>query len=112
MKIMVISFKRSHHALPHSVPLTLQQVTPDPHLHWRLLDTHRQACVSLLWGHCSFLWDPMHTRFHLCPPELVSPGLCKFWSSILGLMVASSKRAEAIPRSVAPRAPAPVAGHC
>ena len=27
MKIMVTSFKRSHHALPHSVPPTLQQAT-------------------------------------------------------------------------------------
>ena len=109
---MAISFKRSHHALPHSVAPTLQQVAPDSHLHWRLLDTHRQVCVSLLWGHCSFLLDPMDKRFHLCPPEPVSPVLCRFWSSMLGLMVTSSKRAYATPRSVTPRAPAPVAGHC
>ena len=31
---------------------------------------------------------------------------------MLGLMVTSSKRAYATPRSVTPRAPAPVAGHC
>ena len=32
-------------ALLHSVPPTLQQATADPHLCWRLLDTHRQV-----WG--------------------------------------------------------------
>ena len=29
-----------------------------PHLHWRLMDTHRQFWLSLLWGHCSFLLGP------------------------------------------------------
>ena len=42
-------------ALPHSVPPTLQQATNDPRLCQRLLDTHRQVSVSLLWGHCSLL---------------------------------------------------------
>ena len=28
-------------SLLHSVTLTLQQVTSDPFLHWRLLDSHR-----------------------------------------------------------------------
>ena len=46
------------HILLHSVPPTLQQATTDPRLHWRLLDTHRQVWVSLLWGHCSFLRGP------------------------------------------------------
>ena len=32
--------------------------------------------------------------------------------SVVGLIVAFSKRAYAIPRSTAPRAPAPVAVHC
>ena len=39
------------HTLLHSVPLTLQQATADPCLHQRLLDTHGQVWVSLLWGH-------------------------------------------------------------
>ena len=30
--------------------LTPRQVTVDPCLHWRLLDTHRQVWLSLLWG--------------------------------------------------------------
>ena len=58
MKIMVTSFKRSHAALLHSVPPTLQQATTNPRLHWTLLDTHGQGWVSLFWGHCSFLLGP------------------------------------------------------
>ena len=38
--------------------------------------------------------------------ESVSPVLCKFWQLHGGLMAISSKRAYAIPRSTAPRAPA------
>ena len=55
MKIMLTSLKRPMHVLLQSMPPTLQQATTDPHLHWRLLDTHRQVRDSLLWGHCSFL---------------------------------------------------------
>ena len=44
--------------------------------------------------------------------ESVSQVLCKFWWLYGGLMAISSKRAYAIPRSAAPRAPVPVAGHC
>ena len=44
--------------LLHSVPPTLQQATTNPCLYWRLLDTHRQVWVSLLWGHCSLLLGP------------------------------------------------------
>ena len=45
-------------ALLHSVPPTLQQATSIPRLHWRLLDTHGQVWLSLLWGHCCFLPGP------------------------------------------------------
>ena len=38
------------HALLRSVPLTLQQATANPRLCQRLLDTHGQVWVSLLWG--------------------------------------------------------------
>ena len=57
MNVMVTSFKRTC-ALLHSVPLTLKQATVDPCLCQRLLDTHRQVWLSLLWGHCSFLLGP------------------------------------------------------
>ena len=100
-------------ALLHSVPQTLQQATADPCLHWRLLDTHGQVWVSLLWGHCSFLLGPSVHKVlfvpskSLCPQSCVSSG-----SYMVGLIVTSSKRAYAIARSAAPRAPAPAAGHC
>ena len=45
-------------------------------------------------------------------PESVSPVLCKFWQLYGGLTATSSKRAYAIPRSTAPRAPASTAVHC
>ena len=40
-------------------------------LHQRLLDTHRQVWLSLLWGHCCFSWVLVHTRFH-----------CALWESV------------------------------
>ena len=93
------------HALLHWVPPTLQQATTNPRLCQRLLDTHRQVWVSLFWGHCSFLlgasvymvlFVPFKGQF---PQSCVSSG-----GSMVGLMVISSKRAYAIPRSAAPRA--------
>ena len=42
------------------VPLTPQQSTMDPHICQRLPNIHRQVWLSLLWGHCSFLMDPVH----------------------------------------------------
>ena len=74
MKITAASFKRSKH-----VPPTLQQAIASPRLHWRLLDTPGQVWVSLLWGHCSFSWVLVHTRFCLCPPRVCFPILCRFW---------------------------------
>ena len=38
--------------------LTPQQAIVDPQLHRRLLDTHRQVWLSLLWGQCFFLLGP------------------------------------------------------
>ena len=58
MKIMVTSFKRAHACTAALSALSLQQATINPHLCWRLLDTHRQVCVSLLWGLCSFILGP------------------------------------------------------
>ena len=105
VKIMATSFKGPMHALLHSVPPTLHQATANPHLLCqKLLDTHRQVWVSPLCGHCSFLLGP---SLHKCvPSKSVSPVLCKFWRLYGGLMVTSSKRTYAIPRSGASRAPA------
>ena len=55
MKTMGPPSKGPMQALLHSVPLTLQQATTDPRLCQRLLDTHGQVWVSLLWGHYFFL---------------------------------------------------------
>ena len=67
------------HVLLHSVPPTLQQATTDPHVHWRLLDTHRKVWVSLLWGHCSFLLGPGAHKVLFVPSKSYFPVLCKFW---------------------------------
>ena len=109
MKITATSFKRSHHALPHSAPPTLHQATVDPHVRWRLLDTHGQVWVSLLWGHCSSLLGPGAHKVLFVPSKTLLPQYCvSSGGSMMGLMVTSSMRAYATPRSAAPRAP----GHC
>ena len=56
-------------ALLHSVPPTLQQATSNPRLHQRLLNTHRQVWVNLLWGHCSFLLGHGPYKVFLSPPK-------------------------------------------
>ena len=66
-------------ALPDPVPPALQQATTDPCLPWRLADTHRQVCFSLPRGHRSLSWVLAHTSFHLCPPRVYFPVLCKLW---------------------------------
>ena len=87
----------------------LHQAIANPGLCQRLLDTHGQVWVSLLWGHYSLLL--VHTTFYLCPPRICFPVLCKFWHLYDGLMATSSKKVYAIPRSTAPRAPVPAAVH-
>ena len=62
------------HELLQSVPLTLQQATINPHLCWRLLDTH--GAVSC---HYSFLLGPGAHKVLCALQESVSPVLCKFW---------------------------------
>ena len=66
--------------LLQKVPCTATLSAPNPAAcHHRptplpkLLDTHRQVCVSLLWGHCSFLLGPVIHRFCLCAPRVCLP---------------------------------------
>ena len=95
------------HALPCSVPLTMQQATTDPRLHRRLLDTHGQVWVSLLRGHCSLLLGPGAHKVLFVPSKILFLQSCvSSGGSMVGLMVTSSKRAYAIPRSAVLRAPA------
>ena len=96
-------------ALLHSVPLTLQQATAHPCLRQRLLETHRQVWVSLLWGHCSFLLGPGAQGSVCALQESISQSCVSSGSSTVGLMATSSKRAYAIPKSAVHRAPVPVA---
>ena len=56
--------------------------TVDPRLHWRLLDTHGQVWLSLLWGHCSFLLGPVAHELLFVPPKSVSLVLWKFCNQI------------------------------
>ena len=64
-------------------------------------------------GLLGLLLDPGVHKILFVPSKSLFPQACvNCGGSIVGLMVTSSKRAYAIPRSAAPRAPDPVAGHC
>ena len=110
MKILVTSFKRSHACTLHSVPPALQQGTDDPRLRQRLLDTHRQVWVSLLWGHCSFLLRPGAQGSVCALQAFISQSCVSSGGSVVGLMV-PPREGFAIPRSAAPKASAPAAVH-
>ena len=83
-------FQRTYASMPRtqlpgllkSVLLTPWQATVDPHLQQKLLETHRQICLSLLWGHCSFLLGPSVHKVLFVPSKSVSPVLCKFCNQI------------------------------
>ena len=76
MGVMVTSFKRIYTSmlwlprLLQPVPLTPWQATVNLRLCWRLLGTHRQVWLSLLWGHCSFLLAPGAPKVLSCPPRV------------------------------------------
>ena len=100
MKITVTSFIRRS-------AYTANLSAANPCLRGRLLDIHGQVWVSLLWGHCSFLLGPGEHKVLFVPSKSLFPQSCvSSGGSMVGLMVTSSKRAYAIPRSAAPRAPA------
>ena len=112
IKIMVTSFKRSH-ACPATLnaPSTAaghHQPMPLSESPGHLLASLGQFLVeSLLLYPGSWC-----TQGSVCAYlESVSPVLCKFWW-LYWLMVTSSKRAYATPKSAVPRAPDPAAGHC
>ena len=62
--------------LPPSVAPTPQQATADPRLRWRLLDTHRQVWISLLWAHCSLLIGPGAHKVLFVPCKSLFPQSC------------------------------------
>ena len=113
MKLMATSFRRSHARTAALSAPDLQQATSNPHHWWRLLDTHRQVWVSLLWGHCSFVRGPgAHKVLFVSSKSLFPQSCVSFGSSIVGLMTTSSKSSYATCRTASPRAPAPESGHC
>ena len=106
MKIMLTSFKRSN-----ACTATLSAPNPAAGHCWPMppLETpvHSQACLgqSLVVSRLLSLGPGAHNILFVVSKGLF-PVLCKFWWLYGGLVVTSSKRAYAIPRSTAPRAPA------
>ena len=74
---------------------------------WTLMGKSGSASCGVT---APFSWVLVLTRFCLCPPRACFPCVSSS-GSMVGLMATSSKRADAIPRCAAPRAPAPVAAH-
>ena len=69
------SFRRSHDALLHSVPLPCSP-PPPPTPPQRPLGTPGQVWVSLLWGHCSFLLGPGAHKILFVPSQSLFPQSC------------------------------------
>ena len=113
MKIMATSFTR-----PHADTATLSAPKPAAGHHrptppLRLPGRSRASLGQPFVG--SLLLSPgfWYAQGSVCAlQESISPVLCEFGGSVVGLMVTSSKRAYSIPRSTAPRAPAPATVHC
>ena len=64
------------HALPHSVPLILQQATVDPRLCGNSRTLTGKVWVSLLWGHRSFLLGPSLHKVLFVPSKSLFPQSC------------------------------------
>ena len=112
MKKMAIFFKRSGAC---TTALSAPNPAAGPHQPTTLPETpgHSQASLNQsLVGSLLLAPGSWCTQSSVCAlQESVSPVLCKFWQLYDGLMATSSKRAYAIPRSTAPRAPAHTAVH-
>ena len=74
---------------------------------WTLMDKSGSLSCGVS---VPFYWVLVCTRFCLCPSKSLQPCISSI-RSMVELTVTSSKRTYSIPRSVAPRAPAIVAGH-
>ena len=113
MKIMVTSFKRS---CAYTGALSAPNPTAGHRQPMPPLETPGHSPARLgqsLVGHCSFLLGPgVHEVLFVPSKSLFPQSYVSSAGSMVGLMMTSSKRAYAIPRSAAPRAPAPAVGHC
>ena len=103
MKIMAISFKRSH---ARTATLSAPNPAAGDHQPTPLPETPGYSQASLgqsLVGPLLLSPGSWCTQGSVCAlQESVSPVLCKFWGLYSGLMATSSRRAYAIPRSTAP----------
>ena len=97
--------------LLHTVPPTLSRLMPT---HTSAGDSHSQASLGqFVVGSLLPFPGSWCTQGFVCAlQESVSQSCVSSGCSTVGLMETSSKRAYAIPRSKAPRAPAPAAVHC
>ena len=113
MKIIVTSFKRSHAC---TATLTAPNPAAGHHQPTPPLETPGHSRASLgqsLVGSLLFSPGSWCIQGSVCAlQESTSQSCVSSGSSMVGLMATSSKRAYAIPKSAAPRAPAPVAVHC
>ena len=107
MKIMATSLKRSHAC---TAALSAPHPAAGYHQPTPLLETpghYGQVWVSLLWGPCFFFLGPGVHKVLFVPSKSLFPQSCvSSGGSVVRIMVTSSKRAYAIPRSAVPRAPA------
>ena len=103
-------YKRSHACTATLSAPTLQRrplTHASPETPWHSRASLAQSRV----GHCSFLLGPgAHKVLYVPSKGLFPQARVSSGSSLVRLMVTSSKRSCAIPRSDAPRASAPMAG--
>ena len=114
MKTMVTFFKRSHEG---TATLSAPSPAADYHQAMPLLDTpgHSGKSGSVSCGVTApFSWvlACMHKLLFVSSKSLFPQSCVSSGVSVVELKVTSSKRAYAIPKSAAPRAPVPAAGHC
>ena len=110
IKIMVTSFKISQ---AYTATLSAPNPAAGHHEPTPLQETPGHSQTSLgqsLVG--SLLLSPGVQGSVCVLQESISQSCVSSGSSMMGLMVTSSKRAYTIPKSAAPRAPAPAAVHC
>ena len=113
MKIMATTFKRSHaltaaFSAPNPAADNCQPMPPQE------TPGHSRASLGQsLVGSLLLSPESWCAQGYVCAlQESVSQSCVSSGGSMVGLMVTSSKRAYAIPRSAVPRAAPTVAGHC
>ena len=107
MKVMANSFKRYHAG---TATLSAPNPAASHHQPMPLLKTsgNSQASLGQSLVTAPFCWVLVHRRFCVPSKSLFPQSCVSSGSSMVGLMVTSSKRAYGIPRLAAPRAPVPV----